>query len=97
MAKTYLEKLIATYDSEQQKLWESAKDNNSEVENLNLEIEELEDTIKELRKELKEYEDVSYETIDFGIGKLEYIQSDNLRIRNFMDSLKERFHGHTLD
>lgn len=71
------------------------------LEEHNGEIDTWEEDVKgkdeEIEKLQEQIDDVSYETIDFGVGKLEYIQPDNLRVQNFMDGLKQRFHGHTLD
>lgn len=69
----------------------------NEIIDLSNEKEENESRIDDLEKELAEVPDYSFEIIDFGVGELKYLQPDNLRVAQFMDSLKQRFHGHTLE
>lgn len=70
-------------------------DHSIEIDNLQAEVIEKEERITQLEK-YNDNLDVFYETIDFGVGQLKYIQPDNLLVHNFMDGLKERFHGHAL-
>lgn len=99
MAKTNIEYLREKiqHDYEAAKFLDAViSDHSIEIDNLQKEVIEKEERITQLEKDNNEL-DVFHEIIDFGVGTLEYIQPDNLRVRNFMDGLKERFHGHTLD
>lgn len=61
-------------------------------------IEELKSEIDNLKQEMDSmYSADHLFEIDFGCGKLQYLYPENLRVQNFMDTLKQRFHGHTMD
>lgn len=68
---------------------EETTDLMNEVKLLKSEIESKDDKITDLKGELEYCESESFETIDCGIGTIEY-RTDNLKLQILMEDFKEQ-------
>lgn len=70
---------------------EEIDDYNDEITDLKREIESKDDEIKDLESDLAEnYTLEDMETIDCGIGIIEYRKPDNMKLEILMDEFKEK-------
>lgn len=65
-----------------------------EVTSKNSRIDDLETEIKNHEETIDENE---IEVIQHPLGKIKYLQPDNLKLRGIMDDLKRKIQGHNLD
>lgn len=65
-------------------------DLNDDIKNLQEENLSKDSEISDLELKIEEHESYDFETIDCGVGIIEYVEPDNLRLQLLMQEFKER-------
>lgn len=69
---------------------ESLEELKDEIADLKRDMDDKDEELSKLQEQLDEKPDYELETIDCGIGVIEYVQPDNIKLQMMMEEFKER-------